>query len=103
MITTQTSNALSVIHWKFNGAANGYHVYMDGVGEIYFTKDKRDRDVFIAELKGKLLAEGSAPFIKNDELSKIRDVLIEIRQELKAIKDDGVPARPWYPKCGGPL
>lgn len=38
----------------WHGDTQGWHVYMNGE-MIYFTKDDRDKDMFIAELKGRLI------------------------------------------------
>lgn len=46
------------IHYTFRGNDNSYHVFMNNE-EIYSTKDGRDRDLFIAELKGRLISASS--------------------------------------------
>jgi hypothetical protein len=49
----QQGACMPYIRYMYSGESQGYHVSMDGE-QIFFTKDAYQRDMFIAELKGKL-------------------------------------------------
>ena len=42
------------IHYSYHGCDNAYRVHLNGE-QVYWTKDARDRDIFIAELKARLI------------------------------------------------
>ena len=45
--------SMPTITWAYFGDAKGYRIFLDGE-EIHFTTSERERDMFIAELKGRL-------------------------------------------------
>lgn len=46
---------LDSIRYVYHREYKGYTIRMKGAGQVYFTKDERDRDLFIAELKVRIL------------------------------------------------
>ena len=55
------------IYWVYSGQTKGFHIQMAGE-QIYFARDERDRDMFIAELKGRLLLNQSSKMGGNEDV-----------------------------------
>lgn len=45
------------IYWIYKGETKAFHVMMKGAGQVHVAKTEFDRDMFIAQLKAKILCD----------------------------------------------
>lgn len=59
------------LHYEFRGDTDGYHIMLNGE-QVHFTKDQYECDMFIAELKIKILASGLMPKQLEQSAKKVK-------------------------------